>query len=184
MQLAQPQPDWILFRSFYWGAHSLNSLKRLSLIHGLHDHPRSLLRDHLCYLRHHRAGIRRDPWCTGISVIKNSNLRNFPSWSTQMKNDPYHSWKALCFFCVVTGSPIIKTGILRVRISRMYSVATRKEPGALQEWYRSFLAHLSRRLKWAIAVRFRPSCVVRRASSVVRKLFTFSSSSWKRMVGF
>ena len=33
-----------------------------------------------------------------------------------------------------------------------------------------FLAHLSRRLEWAIAV--------------VRKLFTFSSSSWKRMVGF
>ena len=30
----------------------------------------------------------------------------------------------------------------------------------------------------------RPSCVVRRPSSVVRKLFTFSSSSWKRMVGF
>ena len=39
-----------------------------------------------------------------------------------------------------------------------------------------FLAHLSRRLEWAIAVRFRPSsvvrrpsCVVRRASSVVRR---------------
>ena len=40
-----------------------------------------------------------------------------------------------------------------------------------------FLAHLSRRLKWAIAVRFRASCVV-------RKLFTFSTSSWKRMVEF
>ena len=47
-----------------------------------------------------------------------------------------------------------------------------------------FLAQLSRRLEWAIAVRFRPSCVVRRPSSVVRKLFTFSSSSWKRMVVF
>ena len=47
--------------------------------------------------------------------------------------------------------------------------------GALEA--QGFLAHLSRRLEWAIAVRFRPS-------SVVRKLFTFSSSSWKRMVGF
>ena len=46
------------------------------------------------------------------------------------------------------------------------------------------LAHPSRRLEWAIAVRFRASCVVRRPSSVVRKLFTFSSSSWKLMVGF
>ena len=32
-----------------------------------------------------------------------------------------------------------------------------------------FLAHLSRRLEWAIAVRFRPSSVVRRASCVVRR---------------
>ena len=46
-----------------------------------------------------------------------------------------------------------------------------------------FLAHLSRRLEWAIAVRFRPSSVVRRVSCVVRKLFTFSSS-WKRMLDF
>ena len=32
-----------------------------------------------------------------------------------------------------------------------------------------FLAHLSRRLKWAIAVHFHPSSVVRRASCVVRR---------------
>ena len=32
-----------------------------------------------------------------------------------------------------------------------------------------FLAHLSQRLKWAIAVRFRPSSVVRRPSCVVRR---------------
>ena len=46
-----------------------------------------------------------------------------------------------------------------------------------------FLAHLSRRLEWAIAVRFRPPSAVRRPSSV-NFLHTFSSSSWKRMVGF
>ena len=30
----------------------------------------------------------------------------------------------------------------------------------------------------------RPSCVVRRASCVVRKLLKFSSSSWRRKIGF
>ena len=38
-----------------------------------------------------------------------------------------------------------------------------------EEWLLLFLAHLSRRLEWAIAVCFRPSCVVRRASCVVRR---------------
>ena len=44
----------------------------------------------------HRAGIRCGPWRTGISG------ENFPSWSTQMKNYLYHSWKAPCSFCVAT----------------------------------------------------------------------------------
>ena len=62
--------------------------------------------------------------------------------------------------------------------------------------YCIFLAHLSRRLKWAIAITFRPSSVVRRASCVVRRpssvvrrascvnFFRFSSSSPKVVIGF
>ena len=44
-----------------------------------------------------------------------------------------------------------------------------------------FLAHLSRRLEWAIVIAHRPSSV--RPSSV-RKLFTFSTSSPKPLDGF
>ena len=69
----------------------------------------------------------------------------------------------------------------RYQRSTWSHVATRMQMSADKHLKKSlpvcFLAHLSRRLEWAIAVRFRPS-------SVVRKLFTFSSSSWKRMVGF
>ena len=39
----------------------------------------------------HRAGIRHI-----------QGKINFPSRSTQMKNDPYHSWKAPCSFRVAT----------------------------------------------------------------------------------
>ena len=96
--------------SFYWGAHSFNSLKGLSLIHGSQHgsswaiapgssvlSPGSSVLSSASPCRH-RAGIRE----------KNSNLRNFPSRSTRMENDPYHSWKAPCSFRVATGSPILR----------------------------------------------------------------------------
>ena len=55
----------------------------------------------------------------------------------------------------------------------------------------AFLAHLSRRLEWAIVIAHRPSSVrpsvrpsvVRRPSSVRRKLFAFSTSSLKPLNG-
>ena len=47
-----------------------------------------------------------------------------------------------------------------------------------KEW---FLAHLSRRLEWAIVIARRPSV---RPSSGVRKLFTFSTSSPEPLDGF
>ena len=46
---------------------------------------------------------------------------------------------------------------------------TYKQFWARTRSFRAFLAHLSRRLEWAIAVRFRPSSVVRRPSCVVRR---------------
>ena len=46
----------------------------------------------------------------------------------------------------------------------------------------NFLAHLSRRLKWAIVIAHRPSSSVRRPS--VRKLSTFSTSSPEPLDGF
>ena len=49
-----------------------------------------------------------------------------------------------------------------------------------------FLAHLSQRLEWAIVIAHRPSSVrpsVRPSSSVVRKLFTFSTSPLKPLNG-
>ena len=51
----------------------------------------------------------------------------------------------------------------------------------------SFFAHLSRRLEWAIVIAHRPSSVrlsVRRPASVVRKLFTFATSSPEPLDGF
>ena len=47
-----------------------------------------------------------------------------------------------------------------------------------------FLAHLSRRLEWAIVIAHRPASVRRPSSSSVRKLFTFSTSSPEPLDGF
>ena len=87
--------------------------KGLSLIHGLQQGPSRIIAPGSSVLSPespciHRIGIWCDPWRTGISVIKNSNLHNFPSRSTRMKNDPYHSWKAPCSFCEATGSPVLR----------------------------------------------------------------------------
>ena len=63
--------------------------------------------------------------------------------------------------------------LLMIIKSRVYNVFKRilaifllhYEPKWLWNW-KQFLAHLSQRLEWAIAVRFRPSSVVRSPSSV------------------
>ena len=47
-----------------------------------------------------------------------------------------------------------------------------------------FLAHLSRRLKWAIVIAHRPSSVRPSSSSVRRKIFTFPTSSPEPLDGF
>ena len=63
-------------RSFHWGAHSLNSLKGLSLIHRSQHGPSRVIAPGSSVLSpaspcRHRADIRRGPWRTSISVIKN-----------------------------------------------------------------------------------------------------------------
>ena len=67
-----------------------------------------------------------------------------------------------------------------VKVTGLSCVFSSPEPKARVSYCRPFSSVVRRP---SCVVR-RPSCVVRRPSSVVRKLFTFSSSSWKRMVGF
>ena len=89
------------------------------------------------------------------------------------------SWFELrAFTCITNAFPItIRICALRGNILLLLrSPCALIDPCAYAWLQHAFLAHLSRRLEWAIAVRFRPSsvvrrpsCVVRRASSVVRR---------------
>ena len=80
----------------------------LSLIHGTQHGPSQVIALGSSVLSPASPCIQHDPCHTGISVIKKLNLRNFTSRSTQMKNDPYHSWKATCCFRVATAIPVLR----------------------------------------------------------------------------
>ena len=131
------------FFKFFKGAftHSRIITRTIPGHCSIQDHP-WCLRHHLCWLRHHRvghrAGIRRDPWRTGISVIKKLNLRKFPSRSTQMKKLSVPLLEGTVFLPCSHQEPRIKTGIHRMRNSGCTRWLYGRKHGAFQEWYRSF----------------------------------------------